>query len=73
LCETPEDPASLVAVKSTVRERLVRQYSFAGDDVGVTRPENKFPCPIAQQGHVLFLHSRTPIWIGKRGANRGRD
>jgi hypothetical protein len=73
LCETPEDSASLVLVESPIKESLVREYPFAGDDVGASRPGNKFPCPIAQQGPILFLHSCPPIWIGKRGANRSRD
>jgi hypothetical protein len=72
-CEIPEDPTSLVAVESPVRESLVREYPFTGDDVEATRTGNKFPGPIAQQGPVLFLHSRTSIWIGKRDANRGWD
>jgi hypothetical protein len=46
---------------------------FASDDVGATRPRNKFPSPIAQKAPVLFLHCRTPIRIGKCGTNRGQD
>jgi hypothetical protein len=55
LREPPEDPASLVAVESPVRERLVGKNPFIGDDVGATRPVNKVPCPIAQKGLILFL------------------
>jgi hypothetical protein len=73
LREPPEDPASLVTVKSPVRDRLVGKNPFTGDDVGAMRPGNKIPGPIVQKGPVLFLHCRTPIRIGKRGANGGRD
>jgi hypothetical protein len=51
----------------------VREYPFTGDDVGATRPGNKFPGPIAHQGPVFVLHSCTPFEIDKRGANRGQD
>jgi hypothetical protein len=73
LCENLEDLVSVVEVKSPVRERLVCEYPFASDDVGAMRPGNKFPGSIAHQGLVLFLHSRTLIWIGKHDMNRGRD
>jgi hypothetical protein len=55
LREPPEDPASLVAVESPVRERLVGKNSFVSDGVGATRPGNKVPGPIAQKGLILFL------------------
>jgi hypothetical protein len=60
-------------VESPVRERLVHEYPFAGDDAGAMRLGNKFLGPIAHHGSVLFLHKRTPIWIGKQGTNRGQD
>jgi hypothetical protein len=61
LCKTLKYLASLVAVKSPIKERLVCEYPFVGDDVGATRLRNKFLDPIAHQGSILFLHSRTPI------------
>jgi hypothetical protein len=77
LCETPDDPAILVAVKSPIRERLMREYPFAGDDIGVTRPKNKFPSPIAQQAPYsssmatlqfgLASAARTEVEIGDDG------
>jgi hypothetical protein len=73
LCQTPEDLASLVAVESPVRETLVHEYPFVSDDVGAMSPRNKFPGLIAHQGPVLYLYSRTSIWIDKRDANRGWD
>jgi hypothetical protein len=63
LREPPEDP----------RERLVGENPFASDDIGATRPGNKFLGPIAQKGPVLFLHCCTPIRLGKRDTDRGRD
>jgi hypothetical protein len=73
LCEPPEDLASLVTIKSPIRERLVSKTPFAGDDIGAMSLGNKIPGPIAQKAPILFLHCRTPIRIGKRGANGGRD
>jgi hypothetical protein len=73
LREPPEDPASLVVVKSPVRERLVGKNPFAGDDVGATRPWSKVSGPIAQKGPIFFLHCHTPIWIDERGADKGWD
>jgi hypothetical protein len=57
LSESLKNPASLVAVESSIGEELVREDSLADDDVGATGPGNKFPCPIAHQGPIL-LHSR---------------
>lgn len=47
LCETLEDPTSLVAIKSPVEEEFVREDPFVGDYVGVIGPRNKLPDPIA--------------------------
>jgi hypothetical protein len=73
LSETPEDPASLVAIKGLIDTKLVREDPLASDDVGVTEPRDKLPGPIAHQGSVLILHSRMPIGVGKRSMYRGRD
>jgi hypothetical protein len=73
LCETPEDPASLVAIKGPVGVKLVREDPLAGDDVRAMGPGNKLPIPIAHQGLVLILHSRAPIGVSKRSTYRGRD
>jgi hypothetical protein len=69
LSEAPKNPASLVAVESPIREELVCEDSLADDDVGATGLGNKFPCPIAHQCLILLY----TIWIGKGGANRGRN
>jgi hypothetical protein len=58
LSEAPENPASLVAVESPIREELVCEDPLVGDDVGAAGLGNKFPCPIAHQGPILLLHSR---------------
>jgi hypothetical protein len=47
LCETPEDPASLVLIKCSVGEKLVHENPLASDNVGAIGLGNKFPCPIA--------------------------
>jgi hypothetical protein len=73
LSETSKDPASLVAIEGPISAELVREDPFAGDDVGALRSWNKVPDPIAHQGPVLVLHSRTPIGIDEGSADGGRD
>jgi hypothetical protein len=73
LCETPDDPASLVAIKGTVGAKLVREDPLASDDVGAMGLGDKLPGPIAHQGPILVLHSSAPIRVGKRNMYRGQD
>jgi hypothetical protein len=73
LSETSKDPSGLVAIKGPVSTELVLEDPLAGDNVGALRSENQLLGPIADQGSVLFLHSRTSMGIGKRNTNRGGD
>jgi hypothetical protein len=73
LSETPKDLTGLVAIKGPVSTELVREDPLAGDNTGALRSGNQLPCPIADQGSVLFLHSRTSIGIGKRNTSEGGD
>jgi hypothetical protein len=73
LSETPEDLASLVAIKGPIDTKLVREDPLAGDDVGATGPGDNLPGPIAHQGPVLVLHSQSSIGVSKRSTYRGRD
>jgi hypothetical protein len=73
LSETPKDPTGLVAIKGSVSTELVCEDPLAGDNVGAMRSGNQLPGPIADQGSVLFLHSRTPMGISKRSMSRGGD
>jgi hypothetical protein len=73
LSETPEDPASLVAIKGPVGTKVVCEDPLVGDDIGATGPGDKLPGPIAHQGLVLVLHSRAPIGVDKCNTYRGRD
>jgi hypothetical protein len=73
LSETPKDPTGLVAIKDPVSTELVREDPLAGDNVGALRLRNQLSGPITNQGVVLFLHSRTPMGIGKRSTSRGGD
>jgi hypothetical protein len=73
LSETPKDPASLVAIKGPVGTKLMREDPLVGDDVGVTRLGDKLQGPIAHQGPILVLHSRTPIGVSKRNTYRDQD
>jgi hypothetical protein len=73
LSETPKDPTGLVAIKGPVNTKLVREDPLVGDNVGALRSGNQLSGPIADQGSILFLHSRTPIGIGKRSTSGGGD
>jgi hypothetical protein len=73
LSETPKDPVSLVVIKGPVSAELVCEDPLTRDNIGALRSGNKLPGPIAHQGPVLILHSRTPIGIGERSTSRGRD
>jgi hypothetical protein len=73
LSETPKDSTDLVAIKGPVSTELVRENSLAGDNVGALRSGNQLLGPIADQGVVLFLHSRTPMGIDKRSMSGGGD
>jgi hypothetical protein len=72
LGEAPKDPTSLVAVEGAVRGQLVAKESLAGDHVGVWSTRHQVPGVVDQQGHVLLLHSTTPVWVSEGGAN-GED
>jgi hypothetical protein len=73
LSETLKDPTGLVAIKGPVSTELLREDPLTGDNVGALRSGNQLPGPIADQGSVLFLHSRTPMGIGKRSTSGGGD
>jgi hypothetical protein len=73
LSETPKDPTGLLAIKGPVSTELVREDPLAGDNVGALRSGNQLPGPIADQGPILFLHSRMPMGIGKRSTSGGGD
>ena len=73
LSETPKDPTGLIAIKGPVSTELVREDPLTGDNVGALRSGNQLPGPIADQGSVLFLHSRTPMGIDKRSTSIGGD
>jgi hypothetical protein len=71
LSETPNDPTGLVMIKGPISTELLREDPLTGDNVGALRSGNQLPGPIADQGSVLFLHSRTPMGIGKRSTSGG--
>jgi hypothetical protein len=73
LNETLKDPTGFVAIKGPVSTELVREDPLAGDNVGALRSGNPLPGPIADQSSVLFLHSHTPMRIGKRSTSGGWD
>jgi hypothetical protein len=73
LSESPKDPTGLVMIKGPVSTELVCEDPLVSDNVGALRSRNQLPGPIANQGFVLFLHSHTPIGIGKRSTSGGGD
>jgi hypothetical protein len=73
LSETPKDPTGLVVIKGPVSTKLMRETPLAGDNVGALRSGNQLPGSIADQGIVLFLHSHTPMGIGKHSTSGARD
>jgi hypothetical protein len=73
LSETLKDPTGLVAIKGPISMELVREDQLANDNVGALRSGNQLLGPIADQGSVFILHSRTPIGIDKRSMSRGGD
>jgi hypothetical protein len=73
LSETPKDPTALVAITGPVGMELVREDPLTNDNIGALRLGNQLLGPIADQGTVLFLHSHTPMGIGKRSMSGGGD
>jgi hypothetical protein len=73
LSETLKDPTGLVAIKGPISMELVREDPLADDNVGALRLGNQLSDPIADQCFVLFLHSHTPMGIGKRSTSGGGD
>jgi hypothetical protein len=70
LSETPKDPTSLVVIKGPVSMEFVHEDPLVGDNVGALRSGNQLPGLIADQGSVLFLHSRG---IDKHNTSGGGD
>jgi hypothetical protein len=64
---------SLVVIKGPVGMKLVREDPLIGDDLGATGTRDKLPGPITHQGHVLVLHNRALIGVGKHNMYRGWD
>jgi hypothetical protein len=73
LSETSKDPTGLVAIRCPVNTEFAHENSLASDNVGALRSGNQLSGPIADQGSILFLHSCTPMGIGKRSTSRGGD
>ena len=63
LSKTTNHPASLVALKCTIRAGLVAKNPLAGDDVRARRPGNQCPGTVPLKSVELFLHRRKPVRI----------
>jgi hypothetical protein len=73
LGEAPKDPTGLVAVEGAVRNQLVAKEALDGDHMGARRTRHQVPGVVGQQGHILLLHSPTPVWVSQGGAYGGGD
>jgi hypothetical protein len=73
LRETLKDPTGIIAIKGPVSMELVRENPLAGDNVEALRSGNQLLGPIADQGSIFVLHSRTPMGIDKRSTSGGGD
>jgi hypothetical protein len=72
LSETPKDPMGLVVIKGPINTELVREDPLVGDNVGALRSMNQLSGPIADQGSIFVLYSRTLMGISKRSTSGGR-
>jgi hypothetical protein len=73
LNETPKDPTGLVVIKGLISTELTCKNPLVGDNVGALRSGNQLLGPIVDQGAALFLHSHTPMGIGKHRMSGGGD
>jgi hypothetical protein len=65
LSKTTEDPLSFVAIKSTIRKKLMPEHPFATNHISVGWPRNKGLSVVGLQGCELLRHGIAPIRIGK--------
>jgi len=75
LCEATENPASLIALQSTISLELVLEHPLSTHNVAMRRSGNQILGAVHQQSVVLLLHSTSPIGISKPpaiGARNGR-
>jgi hypothetical protein len=70
LGEAVKDPTCLVALQRTVCVELVFEDPLAHDNVGMSWARNQLPSLVLEKGSMFFLHSSSPIEIGK-GATEG--
>jgi hypothetical protein len=61
LGEAPKDPTSLVAVEGVIRHELVTKNPLVHDQVGDWWVWHQVLGVVSQQGHILLLHSVTPV------------
>ena len=73
LGEPPEDPTSLVPVQRTICLQLVLKDPLASHHIGSRWSWYQVPGAVGQQGLVLLFHSATPVGVGERATDRGRD
>jgi hypothetical protein len=71
LGEAAKNPASLVPFQDAIGVKLVLEYPFVGDDVGVNMTREKLPSVVGDQSIRFFFHGTTPGWVGKGDANGG--
>ena len=71
LSEAPENPASLVPLKSAISPALVGPDLLAGDDVGARGTRDQIRSLVGEEGRVLLFHRAAPVRV-QQGLADGR-
>src|SRR6185312_7696372 len=71
LGETPENPASLVALQCAVSPTLMRPDPLACDHIATRRTRHEVPHLVGKKSRVLLFHRTTPVRIRQGVADRG--
>jgi len=71
LSKAPENPASLVPLKSAGSPALVGPDPLAGDDFGARRTRDQILGLVGEEGHVLLFHRAAPVRV-QQGLADGR-
>ena len=71
LGETPENPASLVALQCTISPTLVRPDPLASDHIATRRTRHEVPRLVGKKSRVFLFYRATPVRIRQGVADRG--
>ena len=71
LGETPENPASHVALQCAVSPTLMRPDPLACDHIATRRTRHEVPRLVGEKSRVLLFHRATPVRVRQGVADRG--